>query len=44
MIMNHFNMFDTLFKGKKMKNKRGFFIFLKKGLRNLELNKEFINI
>ena len=44
MIMNHFNMFDTLFKGEKKRKIREAFIFLKKGLRNLELNKEFINI
>ena len=41
--MNRFNMFDTLFKKNKMKNKN-FFFFLKKRLRTLELNKEFIDI
>ena len=40
--MNRFNMFDTLFKKNKMKNK--FFFFLKKRLRTLELNKGFIDI
>ena len=40
--MNHFNMFDTLFKKNKMKNKN--FFFLEKRLRTLKLNKEFINI